>query len=213
MEKTKDILDAFHWRCAVKQFDASKGLSPEQVAFLKEVLRLSPSSFGLQPWRFVFVARGELRKKLREKAWNQAQIEDCSQLIVLCRPEGIGQGDVDKLVTATGAATGAPPESLEGMKKMISGFVSGLKEERAAAWMEDQVYIALGILLAACAQAGIDACPMGGFEGEGFDELLGLRDKGLRSVVLCAVGTRAGSDKYAKRAKVRYPTGDVILSV
>lgn len=213
MGKTKEIIDALNWRYAVKQFDASKNLSPEQVAFLKETLRLAPSSFGLQPWRFVFAAKGELRKKLRAKAWNQAQIEDCSQLIVLCRPEKIGQGDVDKFVTATAAAAGAPRESLAEMKKMLSDFISGLSEEQAAAWARDQVFIALGVLLAACAQAGIDACPMGGFEPEGFDELLGLKDRGLRSVVLCAAGTRADSDKYAKRAKVRYPASDVILSV
>lgn len=213
MAKMKEMLGALNWRYAVKRFDAAKSLSPEQVAFLKEALRLSPSSFGLQPWRFVFVAKGELRKKLRGKAWNQAQVEDCSQLIVLCRPEKIGQGDVDKFVATTADTIGVPRESLDGMKKMMSGFVLGLTAEQAAAWARDQVFIALGVLLAACAQAGIDACPMGGFESESFDELLGLKEQGLRSVVLCAVGTRAGSDKYAERAKVRYPAQDVVLSV
>ncbi len=213
MEKTKEILEALNWRYAVKQFDSAKSLGPEQIAFLKETLRLAPSSWGLQPWRFVFVARGELRKKLREKAMKQAQVEDCSQLIVLCRPEMIGQADVDKYVTMNANATGVPRESLEGLKKVISGFISGLTEERAAAWMEVQVHIALGFLLAACAEAGIDACPMEGFERDGFDELLGLREKGLRSVVVCAAGMRAASDKYAQRAKVRYSTGDVILSI
>ncbi len=213
MADTQEILKNLNWRYATKEFDANKKLSDDQVSFLKEVLRLSASSFGMQPWKFLFIRDAELRQKLRPKAWNQAQITDASDLIVLCRQESVTPADVDKLIDATASATGAPAEALSGFKDMLGGFISGLSKEKAETWSEKQVYIALGTLLTAAAEAGIDACPMEGFERPAFDEILGLEAKGLRSVVLCAVGHRAESDKYATRGKVRYPLADVVESI
>lgn len=210
MTDTKNILDNLNWRYATKQFVPGKKLSADQVSFLKQTLRLSPSSFGMQPWKFLFIEDPELRKKLRPKAWNQPQVEEASHLIVLCRKASIGQEDVDRLVEATAAATKTPPEALSGFKDMLSGFVGQLTREKADVWTEKQVYIALGNLLNACAQAGIDACPMEGFERDAFDEILGLKERGLRSAVLCTVGTRSPEDKYATRGKVRFPLKEVV---
>ncbi|PCI33010.1 MAG: NAD(P)H-dependent oxidoreductase [Elusimicrobia bacterium] len=213
MAETHEILKALNWRYATKQFDTSKKLSDGQVSFLKETLRLSASSFGFQPWKFLFITDSELRKRLRTKAFNQTQVEEASHLIVLCRQEKLTSADVDKLISATSSATGAPEDSLAGFKNVLSGFVSGLSQEKAEVWCEKQVYIALGSLLTAAARAGIDACPMEGFERPGFDEVLGLEKKGLRSVVLCTVGIRSEGDKYATRAKVRYPLADVVETI
>lgn len=210
MADTKEILKGLNWRYATKEFDTSKKLSDDQISFLKEVLRLSPSSFGMQPWKFLFIRDAELREKLHPKAWNQAQVKDASDLIVLCRKTNVGQEEVDKLVNATGEATGVAVEVLSGYKDMLSGFVSGLSDEARDVWTEKQIYIALGNLLSACAQVGIDACPMEGFEKAAFDEILGLEAKGLRSTVLVTVGTRLDTDKYATRGKVRFPLKDVV---
>ncbi len=205
------ILDALRWRYATKTFDASKKISMEAFEELLEALRLSASSYGLQPWKFVVVENPELRAKVREIAWNQGQVTDASHLIVLCRPETVTAADVDHFVQVTASTRGIDAASLDGYKQMMLGTVNGMDEEKKAVWMAKQVYLALGNLLTVCAVQGIDACPMEGFDPAKCDEILGLPALGLRSVVLCPVGYRADDDKYASLAKVRYPKEEVIV--
>jgi len=90
-EYTKQL----QWRYATKQFDASKKLSSEQLQFLKDVLQLSPSSTGIQPWKFVIVSDPALRQQLREKAWGQSQITDASHLVVFCRRTDVNEALID----------------------------------------------------------------------------------------------------------------------
>jgi len=208
-----EVLEALNWRRAIKKFKPDAKLDAQELDYLKEALRLAPSSFGFQAWRFLFVEDPALRKALREKAWGQAQVEDASALVVLCREDELGAESVTRLVRATAERTNAPLKSLEGFESMLSGFVAKLSKEDAAAYMNEQVHIALGFLLFAAAQAGIDACPMGGFEKEGFDEILGLKEKGLRSAVLCALGRRAEDDAYAARPKVRFALDEVVETI
>ncbi len=207
---SQSILECLQWRYAVKDFDPSKKLSDAQVDTLLESLRLSPSSWGLQPWGFVVVNSTALRAQLLEHSWGQRQVVDASHLIVLCRKANVTAADVEALAKETTNARHQEPDSLEGFVKMVVGFLERLDEAGLAAWMKDQVYLALGTLLTVCAVEGIDACPMEGFVPQEYDRILGLEEKGLRSIVLCPVGHRAETDKYATLCKVRYPAEQVI---
>lgn len=209
----QEILRQSNWRYAVKQFDPNQKLSEEQVQLVKSVLRLSPSSFGLQLWKFLFVEDQHIRSQLRAQAWNQSQVEDASHLVVFCRPASVGPQDVERFMSHVASIRQVPVETLAGYASVVNSFISKFSPDEANAWMDRQIYLAMGNLLACCAMAGIDACPMEGFESKGVDSILGLPEKGLRAVVLCAVGFRAENDKYAKLRKVRYPEEAIISTI
>ncbi len=208
-----DIISQLKWRYATKKFDPTFKLSQEQLNTLTEAARLSPSSFGLQPWGFVVVSDPEVRKKLSAAAWGQPQVTESSHLFVMCRSTEMNQTKVDAYVASIVEERGVSIESLSGNSEMMSGFVAGKSKEELAVWMSRQVYIALGVLLTTCAVEKIDACPMEGFDNAQFDEILGLKEKGLTSLAICAVGKRAADDAYAKEAKVRFPKEKVITTV
>ncbi len=204
------INTAIEWRASIKLFDPQKKLSNPQLQTLLNALHLSPSSFGLQPWRFLVIENAELRQKLREKSWNQTQITDASHLIVLCRLDKMSESHINHYLDTIAISRQSSRESVDGYGNLIKGFVSAQSEDQQAAWMEKQVYIALGTLLTVAAVEGIDACPIEGFEKTAYDELLQLKEKGLRSCVVCAVGFRHEDDTYGKAKKVRFPFSDII---
>lgn len=207
-----DLLQQLNWRYATKVYDPTKKLTDEQVATVKTVLQLSPSSFGLQPYKFVQVKNPELRAKLREVSWGQPQVTDASELFVLCRIDQIDTAYAEKFIEMTAKTQGGDVANYDGLKGMIMGFVEAQTPESFAPWAEKQVYLALGNLLTSCAVMGIDASPMEGFDKAKYDEILDLPAKGLHSTVVCAVGMR-GDDKYAGAKKVRYPQEELFLSL
>jgi len=213
MTELGEILEGLHRRYATKRFDQEKKLSPEQVTFLKEVLRLSPSSYGLQPWRFFFVEAPERKEELRPICRDQPQPVEAGVFIVFCRPTAFSTGHIEAFAKLSAETREVPLEALAGFKDLVTKKISSMSEDDVAVWCEKQVYIALGMLLSSCAQAGLDACPMEGFDKAAMDEALGLKEKGLRSVVCCAVGTRSEADEYATRPKVRFPMADVVETV
>ncbi|MGB0452509.1 MAG: NAD(P)H-dependent oxidoreductase [Bacteriovoracaceae bacterium] len=205
-----DIIESLNWRYAVKEFDSSKKLDDPQIKTLEESLRLTPSSFGLQLWKFVIVSDQELKTKLKGASWNQGQIEQCSHLVVFTTPESVTDEMIDKLVNTTAQVRNAEVESLEGYAKVMKGFTGSQSPEVQLAWMQKQAYIALGSLMSLAALMGVDTCPMEGIVPDQYDEILGLKEQGLKTAVACCLGFRAETDKYATAAKVRYATEDVI---
>ncbi|MBI2944840.1 MAG: NAD(P)H-dependent oxidoreductase [Candidatus Wallbacteria bacterium] len=206
------IQQALNWRYATKQFDPAGKLAEDDLAGLLDAARLSASSFGLQPWKFVVVRDPALRAKLRGSAWNQPQVTDASHLVVLCRPETLTVDDVARFIDRLEVERGMKPGDAGPFKQMLSGFVERLSDGERKTWMDRQVYIALGTLLTAAALRGIDACPMEGFDPGQFDELLDLKRDGLHAVVLCALGRRSANDGYARLKKVRYSAEEVVLN-
>jgi nitroreductase / dihydropteridine reductase len=207
------IIQALNWRYATKVFDPNKKLSKEQVDSILEIARLSPSSYGLQAWGFVRVVDPEIRKKLKEVAWGQPQITDASDLIVLAAKTVVDETTVEDYMKSIADIRQVSPESLSGFSQMINGGMSNLSQEQRHEWVSKQVYIALGMMLEACALEGIDACPMEGIEPKKFDEILGLESKGLSSKVVIALGYRDESDASAKYPKVRYSKEQVIFEI
>ena len=212
--KSTELISALNWRYATKQFDTNKKISTEQLDTLLESLRLSASSFGLQPWKFVIVENPALRETLVGHSWGQRQIADASHLIVLCRQTVIDSAYVEKYVQSVADTRHAPTEALEGYKNMMVGFIEGANQSGSIdAWMKNQVYIALGNLLTSAALIGVDACPIEGFDPKKYDEVLGLKALGLASCVVCPIGYRSADDAYASLAKVRLSKTEAVVTI
>lgn len=207
------IIDALNHRYATKQFDPTKTLTLEQEQTLHEALRLSPSSFGLQAWKFFIVKNKEIKTKLREAAWDQAQLTSASEVVVFAVPKVIDDSTVDAYIASVAATRGVPLESLAGYAQMIKGFIAPMDMEARKAWATKQVYIALGVLLTSAAIEGIDACPMEGFDKTAFDAILNLEAQGYESRVIATLGFRAESDQMAHAAKVRLAPEQVITVI
>jgi nitroreductase len=206
------LLDNLRWRYATKRFEPSKKIPEATWAALEEAMVLAPSSFGMQPWKFVVVRSTGLREKLRQAAWNQPQVTEASHLVVFCRKTQVTLADVDRLIDRVSAVRGVPRPALDGFRGMIAGFVQNPPPGfDAQAWTARQVYIALGFFLSAAAQMGIDACPMEGFDAPSFDQILGLTGSGYAATVMATAGYRAAIDELASAKKVRFDAAEVIL--
>jgi len=207
----ESLLQQLNWRYATKKFDASRKISTTDWAFLEEALILTPSSYGLQPWKFIVVTDPALKAKLRPASWNQSQVEDCSHLVVLTAKKDINEGDVDKFIARIAEVRGVTVESLAGYKGFMMGdLVNGPRHAIIHEWAARQTYIALGNLMTAAALLGVDACPFEGIEPAKYDQILGLEDSGYATISACPLGYRAADDKYASTPKVRFEAKDIV---
>ncbi len=204
MELKKGLIDALNWRYATKKFDSEKKINEKDFEELLEALRLSPSSFGIQPWKFLIVENKKLREELKGAAWGQSQIVDASHLIVLCSIRDMDESHADYFINQTAKIRGIKPEELEGFREMLLNSINGKSKLSLEEWNAKQVYLALGVLLISCAIKRIDACPMEGFDSKEFDRILGLGEKGLHTEVVCTLGYRDKDDKYSLLNKVRF---------
>ena len=204
------LIDALQWRYATKSFNPAKKLSAELISSLIESLHLSPSSFGLQPWKFIVVENPGLREELRNHSWGQAQVTDASHYIVLAVKEKIDATDVQEWIECLAKTQSTPLEKLAPLQGMIMQFVTAMSDDQLLHWSTRQVYIALGQLMTSAAVLGVDSCPMEGMSPEGYDLTLSLKNTGYRTVVACALGYRSESDKYANAAKARFPLEQVV---
>ncbi|MGC6426618.1 MAG: NAD(P)H-dependent oxidoreductase [Akkermansiaceae bacterium] len=197
------LLDSLNWRYATKIFNPEKSIPAEHIDALEKALILSPSSFGLQPWHFEIITNDDLRKELLPHSWNQTQVTDCSHFVVFAARENLGQEEIDSFLKRTAELRDVEVATLEGYGQMMSGFVGNMDSSQRLQWAKLQTYIALGQLMTSAAVLGIDACPMEGINPDEYDRILGLRAKGYRTSVACALGYRSPNDKYAELVKVR----------
>ena len=205
------LLEALHWRYAVKLFDGERIIPAATWAALEEALVLSPSSSGLQPWKFLVITDPVLRAELRPHSWNQSQITDCSHLVVFLRQRAVTEQDLQRLLDRTAAERSVPGESLTGYGELMrKDLVNGPRSQRIGTWASNQVYIALGNLLTSAALLGIDTCPIEGFSPPDYDRILELDPTPYQSCVVCACGYRHGEDRYASLKKVRYSAAEMI---
>lgn len=208
-----DVMAQLRWRYACKKFDAAKTIPADTWSRLEDALVLSPSSYGLQPWKFFVVNDPAIRAQLLPCSWGQKQIVDASHLVVFCVKAEVGAAEAEKLIAHNSKTRGIPASALEGYKNMMVGSLTRATPEHVREWMSRQVFIALGVFLSAAAMLGVDACPMEGFQPDKYDEILGLPAKGFHSVVLATAGYRAADDPTAGLAKVRYPKSELIETI
>ena len=202
-----------NWRYATQEFDSTQKLSTEQVSLIKEAFRLSPSSFGLQGWKFIHVTDLAKRAALKEASWGQSKVTDASEFFVLAVPTNFSQANVDAYLKLVSKERNIPVDQLKGLQDMLTGYLARNNAESILAWLKQQTYIALGQVMTVAAIESIDTCAMEGFNPAKYNEILELDSKNLTSVVALAVGFRLKDDKYGTMAKVRYPTEEVFLTI
>jgi nitroreductase len=208
-----EYLEALNWRYATKKFDADRTLSEDQVEQLLEAVRLSASSYGLQPYKVLLVRDPEVRARLQPACWNQPQVTQASHLLVLASPTDFGGELIDTYLDEVAGSRGIPREGLSGYGDFMKSKLLGLSAREKSEWAARQAYIALGNLLAAAAFLQIDTCPMEGFVPQQVDEILGLPEKGLTATLIIPVGYRSGEDATQHARKVRRPAAEMIISV
>jgi len=203
------LISALEWRYATKLFDTKK-LPAATWSALEKSLQLAPSSYGLQPWKFIVVENPEIRAKLRPVSWNQSQVTDASHLIVFTRRTEMTEKDVQDFFDLMVSERKVEAEKIEAYRQMmIGGVVKGKDATAQKEWSARQVYIALGQLMAVAAVVGVDTCALEGIDPAAYDQILGLKGSGYETVVACAVGYRSADDKYASMKKVRFPLNKV----
>lgn len=193
---------ALNWRYAVKQFSTTT-LDTARLDALLEAVRLSPGAFGLQPYRLLLISNPGLRAALLPYSMGQDKVASCSHLLVFAAIERIDAAFVAEHIALLAEQRGGTPEDYQGFSEHLNGYFRDMNEQDKARWVDQQLYLALGNCLTSAALLGIDSCPMTGFEPEGYDQVLGLKPQGLRTVAICALGERHPEDAVAEQQKVR----------
>lgn len=202
-----------NWRYATKKFDATKKVSDADFQTLKEAIRLSASSYGLQPYQVILVENPELRAQLQPAAWGQAQLVDASHVLVFANITNIGDAEIDAYLKNMAETRGLPIDALQGYGDFMKSKISTLPVEQRNVWTSKQTYLALGNLLNAAAELNIDVTPMEGFEPEKVNEILGLNAKGLNASLIATIGYRHADDATQSYAKVRKSEQELFINL
>lgn len=206
------IIDALNWRYATKSMDGKK-IPKKSLDIILEAIRLTPSSFGLQPYSIIVIENTELMKKIQPIADMQPQIIEASVLLVFAAWENVTNQQINEFITLISKTRSVSEDSLKHKKEAIQVLLKNTAKENFN-WATKQAYIGLGIGLAAAALEKVDTSPMEGFTPSDLDELLNLKEKGLRSVVLLALGYRKESkDLQGQAIKVRRDKKDLFITL
>ena len=204
------IIEDLIWRYATKKYDTTKKIPQDQIDILIEALRLSPSSYGLLPFKILMIESAEIREKLKPHSWNQSQITDASHLLVFCSLKEMTDVYIDQHTELVEMTRSLEKGQLQGFANFVKVKVNEKSVFDQSEWNARQSYIALGILMQSCAALRIDATPMEGFEPEKYNEILGLNDKNLDATLVCALGYRSEEDTNQHLKKVRKPMTDFL---
>lgn len=206
-------IDNLNWRYATKKFDSTKLIPEEVIKLIKETITLSPSSYGLQPWKIKIINNKTIQKKLLKYSYNQEQVVDASHLLIICRPSSYTHKEIDSFVLLNKQIREGldPSANYAGFEIMLKNFIDSRSDIEIDHWMKNQSYLLLGQLLLTFAELRIDSCPMEGFQPEKYDQILGLDQLNIKSTLICPIGYRSNKDSYGKLPKVRYPINHYFL--
>jgi nitroreductase len=202
-----------NWRYATKKFDATKKISTEDLEILKEAIRLSSSSYGLQPYKVLIVENPELRAKIQPAAWGQSQIVEASHLIIFANETNIDDSTIDSFLQNISETRNTPIEALSGYGDFMKSKISTLDTDVKNVWTAKQTYLALGNLLNAAADLKIDATPMEGFVPAQVNEILGLDKLGLNATLIATLGYRHEEDTTQHYKKVRKSNEELFITL
>ena len=206
-----ELIEKLNWRYAVKRMTGEK-VPQQKVDAVLEAARLSASSGGVQPYKIIVVQDEATKKLLQPAAYNQPQIAEASHLLVFAAFENISAKDIADHINLHATVKNVAPETLSPFKEKLEGMLLTKTAEANFNWAARQSYIALGTALIAAANEAIDATPMEGFDPAAFDEILGLKALGLKSVALLALGYRDETNDFlAKAPKVRKDMKDFVV--
>lgn len=202
----KNIIESLQWRYATKSFDPTKKVSQEDLEDIMEAFRLSPSSFWIEPWKLYVVENDDIKKQLEACSYGQTQVWNCSHLLVFARVNNIDTSYIDEVLENLVKKTGTSKEHLEWYENVMKSYFQRMNQDQRNKWSDEQVYIALWVVMTVLATKWIDSCAIGGFEPNKYDETLWINQDGYASVVVLPIGYRNDDDKYASRNKVRFDT-------
>ena len=202
-----------NWRYATKKFDNTKKISSDDLETLKEAIRLSSSSYGLQPYNVIIVENKTLREKLQPVSWGQTQIIDASHLLVFANQTNVDNVEIDAYLKNVSETRQIPLESLTGYGDFMKSKINTLTTEQKSVWTAKQAYLALANLLNAAAELKIDVTPMEGFESEKYNKILNLTEKGLNAAVVATVGYRHEDDATQYYKKVRKSAQELFINL
>lgn len=206
-----NLIDTMNWRYAAKHMTNEK-VSEEKIQEILEAINLTATSAGMQPFRVLSISNPEIKEKLQAASFNP-QVTESSHLLVFASFTHVSKEQIDEYIALVAKTRGIPLESLNDFKEKLSGFLS-MPEEFVKIWAAKQAYIALGTAIVAAANLKVDSTPMEGFDNAAFDEILGLKEKGLQSAVILALGYRnEEADPYAKAKKVRIPLEELVVTL
>lgn len=207
------FLENQNWRYATKKFDAAKKITTEDLNTLKEAIRLSSSSYGLQPYKVIIVESPELRAKIQPSAWGQSQIVEASHLIIFANEINVNDTTIDNYLKNISETRNTPIEALNGYGDFMKSKISTLPEDVKNIWTAKQTYLALGNLLNAAAELKIDATPMEGFVPAEVNEILGLEKLGLNAALIATLGYRHDEDATQHYKKVRKSNEELFITL
>ena len=209
-----DLLNKLEWRYACKKMDATQVVPAEKVARIVEAARLAPTSSGLQPFELIVVTNPALRAQIQTKAWGQSQITDGSHLLVFAAWDNYTAERINTMFDLTNAQRGGSNEGWENYRQMLLNTYPSRAPEVNFEHAARQAYIGLAASLIAAAFEKVDATPMEGFDPKALDDILGLREKGLRSVAIMPLGYRAQEgDWLVNLKKVRRPLAQFVTEL
>ncbi len=207
------IIEDLNWRYATKKFDNTKKISDEDKTYIKEAIRLSASSYGLQPYKVFIVENPAIKQKLLPAAYGQNQIIDADLIVVFASYKSIGAIEVDAYIEIIASTRNVPLTALQGFADYMKGNIAKMTDEQKVVWAAKQTYIALGNLLNAAAELKIDTTPMEGFNPEMVNEILGLTNLNLNAALIATLGYRHEADATQHLKKVRKSTDDLFITI
>jgi len=203
------MIDSLNWRYATKKFDKNKQVSAENIQLLKEAVRLTASSYGLQPYKVLEIKNPEIREQLKTASFGQPQVTDASTLFVFCANDDLTDAHIDAYLELSAKTQQIDVAGLKGYGDFMKGVFGSRTTAQKHEWSARQVYIALGNLLTTAASMQIDVSPMEGFDPKQYDEILGMKGSGYSTVVIAAIGYRSSDDEAQYKAKVRKPVDEL----
>lgn len=208
-----DLIEKLNWRYATKRMNG-QAVPEEKIKTILEAIRLAPSSAGLQPYKVIVVSNKEVKDKIFQIAAPQPQVAESSHLLVFAAWKNVTTQQIEDYINLIATTRGVTMESLAQFQQSIGGSLLSCTEEANFNWAARQAYIALGHAAVAAASVDVDATPMEGFNADKMDEILGLRELGLRSVVILALGYRdVENDFLAKAKKVRRSSEELFINI
>ena len=208
-----NIIDSLNWRYATKKFDSMRKLSKSQINLLKKAFNLTASSYGLQPVKLIVISNQKIKNSLLESSMNQQQVIQCSHLLIICIESNINKSYIESYFKRVIDIRKTDPIVLESFKESIINEFNDMSNTSIINWSINQAYLALGNLMTVCSVEGIDSCPMEGFLPEKYDEILDLKSKNLKSVLVMPVGYRSVNDQFSSFKKVRKDINDNTIEI
>jgi nitroreductase len=209
----KSILEEMNWRYATKKFDPSKKISAEQLDVLLEVVRLAPTSYGLQPFKVIVIQSPEIREQLLPFSFGQRQVVEASHVLVFCAETQLDSTTIDQYIERIATTRNQDETELQGYKSFMNRTLLDQEEDSIVNWHAKQVYLAVGMFLQSCSKLKIDATPMEGFNADGYSDVLQLNALHLHPVIVCPIGYRSADDSVQHLKKVRKEGSEMIIQL